>query len=397
MKVEANGFSDRLLVGFGSSSKTILLRSPDGEMFRFVGYGFLRMEGGAFVARGKIDGFRVHANRIDISLTLNGKKEAASARDGFLVFGDIPAEGNAASSPTPPEMAETRASVHSYFLPEELRLKAGSEREVAMTLRAVGRGEVTGALRFIAPEGISVEPKTVEFLPPLAEGITRTATLRIKADADLSSGLFEVLSEPVGETPAAAETLPVSVGVVLKKDRRIPRLAQWVARAPGYTMKVDEFSGVGTYLLDADGNRRFGRFATGNFIYGFGAIQRGNDWIFRVQQACQQSWSSQNSLIFLSDGLWLGNFDKLEAPVHNGVKREHEAIVADWFFFPHPVYRQGVLLQFSKKTPVTMHLPNIPTVGNGQSAVEFPMRSADEVSLGFATRDELPKQNTPRE
>jgi len=132
MKVEANGFSDRLLVGFGSSSKTILLRSPDGEMFRFAGYGFLRMEGGAFVARGKIDGFRVHANRIDISLTLNGKKEAARARDGFLVFGDIPAEGNAASSPTPPEMAETRASVHSYFLPEELRLKAGSAREVAM-------------------------------------------------------------------------------------------------------------------------------------------------------------------------------------------------------------------------------------------------------------------------
>ncbi len=91
MKVEANGFSDRLLVGFESSSKTILLRSPDGEMFRFAGYGFLRMEGGAFVARGKIDGFRVHANRSDISLTLNGKKEAASARDGFLVFGDIPA------------------------------------------------------------------------------------------------------------------------------------------------------------------------------------------------------------------------------------------------------------------------------------------------------------------
>jgi hypothetical protein len=53
-------------------------------------------------------------------------------------------------------------------------------------------------------------------------------------------------------------------------------------------MKVDEFSGVGTYLLDADGHRRLGRFATGNFIYGLGAVQRGNDWIFRAQQACQQ-------------------------------------------------------------------------------------------------------------
>jgi hypothetical protein len=35
----------------------------------------------------------------------------------------------------------------------------------------------------------------------------------------------------------------------VKKDRRVPRLAQWVARAPNYTMKVDEFSGVGTYLF----------------------------------------------------------------------------------------------------------------------------------------------------
>ena len=104
-------------------------------------------------------------------------------------------------------------------------------------------------------------------------------------------------------------------------------------------MKVDEFSGVGTYLLDADGHRRFGRFATGNFIYGFGAVQRGDHWIFRAQQASQQVWSSPDSLTFLSDGrlhydfredrivikyldppradqehtVWLGNFDTLQA------------------------------------------------------------------------------------
>src|SRR5207244_9607847 len=275
---------------------------------------------------------------------------------------------------------------HCYFLPEELRLRAGGKREVAMTLRAVGRGKAVGALRFIAPEGISVEPGTVELSPPLAEGATRTVTLRIKARTGLPNGLFEVLSQPVGETPAAAETLPVSVGVVLKKDRRVPRLAQWVARAPGYTMKVDEFSGVGTYLLDADGHRRFGRFATGNFIYGFGAVQRGNDWIFRAQQACQQVWSAADSLTFLSDGrlqyhfrendirikylnppraeqeqtVWLGNFDRLEAPVHNGTQRvPHEPVVAEWLFFPHPIYRQGVLLRFAKKTPVTVYLPTI--------------------------------------
>jgi len=49
------------------------------------------------------------------------------------------------------------------------------------------------------------------------------------------------------------------------------------------------------------------------------------------------------------------------------------------------------LLRFSKKTPVTAYLPTIPTVGNGQAAVHFPMRSGDEVSLSFTTREELPR------
>jgi hypothetical protein len=225
--------------------------------------------------------------------------------------------------------------------------------------------------------------------------------------------------EPAGETPAAAEVLPVSVGVVLKKDRRIPRLAQWVARAPGYTMKVDEFSGVGTYLLDAEGHRRFGRFATLNFIHGFGAVQRGSEWIFRAQQACQQVWNSPDSLTFLGDGrlqyefhedrigirfldpshasreqtMWLANFDALEAPLHNGMQdAPHKPVVADRLFFPHAVYKQGVLLRFSKTTPVTLHIPPpaFPQA-NGQAAVEFPVRSGDEVSLSFATRDELPR------
>jgi len=287
-----------------------------------------------------------------------------------------------------------------------------------MTLRAVGLGEASGALRFVVPEGISIEPEKVELLPPLTPDAARTITLRVKARAGLANGLFEILSEPVGGTAAATEILPVSVGVVLKKDRRVPRLAQWVARAPGYTMKVDEFSGVGMYLLDADGHRRFGRFATGNFIHGFGAIQRGNDWIFRAQQACQQVWSSPTSLTFLGAGrlnyefrddrvvikylnpsraeqeqtLWLGNFDALETPVHNGTQRvPHEPVIAEWLFFPHPIHRQGVLLRFSKKTAVTLHLPPRLTAATGQAAVHFPMRSGEEVSLSFTTKDELAK------
>ena len=417
MTVEGDGFSDRLLVRFGSSSNTILLRSAEGEAFRFAGYGFVRRAGDQVVARGKFDGFRVHTgNRANVSLTVNGKKEAALVRDGFLVYGDVPAEKP--SSFAAEETAETRAAVHSYFLPEEVRLKAGAEREIALTLRAVGQGEVAGALRVIAPDGISVEPGMVELAPPLVEGAPRTVPLRIQARSGLANGLFEIRLQPVGETSAATEILPVSVGVLLKKDRRVPRLAQWVARAPGYTMKVDEFSGVGTYLLDPDGHRRFGRFATGNFIYGFGAVQRSNDWIFRAQQACQQVWSSPDSLTFLSDGrlnyefredkivikylnasranqeqtVWLGNFDALGIPIHNGTQRvPHEPVIAEWLFFPHPVYRQGVFLRFAKKTPVTLNLPTLYPQAVGQAAVHFPMRSGEEVALRFTTRAELPQ------
>jgi hypothetical protein len=417
MRIDAPEFSDRVLVRFGSSSSPIVLRTADGETFKFSGYGFVRMTARTVVARGRFEGFRIRvADRENISLIVNGKSEPAIVREGFLTYGDnLPGGFAPGSLPSLRESAETRASIHSYFLPEEVRLKAGDERDVTMTVRAAGRGAVTGALQFIAPEGILVEPATVQLTPPIEEGEARTVMLRIKARAGLSNGLFEIRSQPVGETPAAIETLPVSVGVVLKKDRRVPRLAQWIARAPGYTMKVDELSGVSTYLLDADGHRRFGRFATGNFIYGFGAVQRGNnDWIFRAQQACQQVWSAPDSLTFLSDGrlkyefredqivikylnpsranqeqtMWLGNFDILEPPLHNGTQRvPHEPVVAEWLFFPHPVYRQGVLLRFSKKTPVTMHLS---TAANAQSAVHFPMRSGEEVSLSFTTREALP-------
>ena len=418
MKVEADGYSDRLLVGFGSASGVVSIRSPEGEAFRFSGYGFVRVSGQDVVARGRFEGFRIRVgDREQSSLTVNGEKKPAVVKDGFLSFGDVPGDAAAASPAAAGENAEMRGSLHSYFLPEEVRLKSEGEREVAVTLRAVGRGGAAGGLRFVAPEGISVEPAVVELTPPLAEGATRTVTLRVKAREGMPAGLFELRSEPVGATPAAVETLPVSVGVVLKKDRRLPRLAQWVARAPTYTMKVDEFSGVGTYLLDADGHRRFGRFATGNFLQGFGAVQRGSDWIFHAQQACQQGWSSPDSLTFLGEGrlhyqfredrivikyldppradrdrtVWLGNFDALLPPVHNGTRREpHEPVEAEWLFFPHPVYRQGVLIRFAKKTAVNLHLPNDLKSSTGQAAVHFPMRSGEEVSLGFTTREELP-------
>ena len=87
--------------------------------------------------------------------------------------------------------------------------------------------------------------------------------------------------------------------------------------------------------------------------------------------------------------MWLGNFDVLEAPTHNGTQRvPYEPVIADWLYFPHPIYRQGVLIRFAKKIPVTLHLGN--STG-AQSAIQFPVRSGEEVSLSFVTREELPQ------
>jgi hypothetical protein len=52
MKVESEAFSDRPLVGFGSSPGAVELRAPDGEVFGFTGYVFERVAGQSVVARG---------------------------------------------------------------------------------------------------------------------------------------------------------------------------------------------------------------------------------------------------------------------------------------------------------------------------------------------------------
>ena len=127
----------------------------------------------------------------------------------------------------------------------------------------------------------------------------------------------------------------------------MPRLTQWVARAPGYTMTVDGFSGVGTYLLDADGHRRFGKLCHAQLHSRLRSGAARRPWIFRAQQACHQVWNSSDSLTILGESerlqhefhedrvvirfldpshadreqtMWLANFDTLEAPIHNGTQ-----------------------------------------------------------------------------
>ena len=78
--------------------------------------------------------------------------------------------------------------------------------------------------------------------------------------------------------------------------------------------------------------------------------------------------------------MWLGNFDFLGPPVHNGKQEQPwSPVVADRFFFPHPLYRQGVLLTTPPKTALMLR---------GDTAVSFPIRAGQEVTLRFAEKSE---------
>jgi hypothetical protein len=286
---------------------------------------------------------------------------------------------------------------------------------VALQLRCVGRGETQGRLRLVPPNGITVEPALVD-LGRLSDGDEKVARLRVKAAADAANALHTVRVEPDGQTPAAAGSLPVSVGVVMTEDHRVPLTAQTVVRAPGYTMKIDHQSAVSCYLLDADGHRRHGHVNESSLSYlGTGAVERDGQWTFRYRTPCRFIFPGKNTLVAVSGSgggqvrlrytfhedqvvlalvpptnptleyaLWFGDFDALGQPRHNGKEApkgvKNAAATADWFFFPHPVRRQGMLLIPPPKTPLRY----------GGTAFNVRLRAGQEVVLRFATEDELP-------
>ena len=413
--VDGPAFSDRVLVAFDLAPEEYHVANEDGEVFIFRDCGYLRVAGGQITARGKLLAFRVRVQQAgDVSLVLNGKKEKAGRDGEFIVFGKLPL-GNAPKTRTLPDPpAERQAFLHYYWMPEEIHLAKGSEKQVQLHVRCVGRGETGGRLVLATPNGITVTPDAID-LPAMADGEERTVPLRVNAAAEAANDLHSIKIEPAAGTPAAPATLLASVGVVMTENRLRPRLAEWVIRAPGYTMGVDEFSGNSYYLLDADGHRRFGRLHNTNFIFGFPGIMRDGKWALAHRHPCQFVWHRKNVLEIGCGGLyndhdirllytfyedrivmnlkpptrpdlehtiWLGNFDILGPPRNGTMETTQGQPPVDWYFYPHPAHRQGVLLTVPNKAKVNYY----------GSAVSFNLRLAQEVTLKFVTPEEAPAQ-----
>jgi hypothetical protein len=411
--VEGPAFADRVLIAF-ESGKEQTLRSADGEIFTFRDHGLVRVTAKDITVRGQVSAFRVRAAGLEkLPVTVNGKQQPARRLGRFLTFGKLVLDRDLpAKNPAEDEPRERRASVHYAFAPEEVHVRAGNGKETVLHLYCTGEGKTRGRLRLVAPKGITVEPAAVD-VAGMSAGDEKVLRLRVKAEAGAANALHAVRMEPADGAMAATKELLVSVGVVITEDKRIPLAAQTVIRAPGYTMKVDQLSGVSYYLLDADGHRRHGRIHNTNFCYGLGAVARNGRWALRYGDRCRFVWEGKNTLTIVSGNgqeqvrlrytfhedrltlalvpptdpkltytMWLGNFDALGAPRHEGTQKQSGGLMAgSWFFFPHPVHKQGVLLQLPPKTPVDPR----------GSAVHFPVRSGQAVVLRFAEVGELPR------
>jgi hypothetical protein len=420
--VQAADFTDYLMTAFDESEHT--LASAGGEVFTFSDYGYLRIEKGAWRVRGKVSGFRLRpaSPPLDSEAVVNGKKQRLTKAEGLVGWNKLPEQSppsatGLASAATPADgtgdSPERLASVHCRFQPEEVHLAAGGEKEVEMLLRSVGEGPAGGQFRLVAPKGLQVDPAQIA-VGPMEEGQERTVRFKVRAEKGAANLLREIRLLPDSGLRAAAQSLLVSTGVVMTADTRLPRLAQFVVRAPGYTMNVDHYSAVGHHLLDADGHRRFGRVVYGNFTTGFAGLAYEGKWSFLFGLPCEGIWAGANNLAMRSQGLggapnarllytffenrivigvvpptdptkeftmWLGNFDVLGPPIHNGKQEQPwSPIVADRFFFPHPLYRQGVLLTTPPKTTLKLM---------GDTAVSFPIRVGQEVTLRFAEKSEV--------
>jgi hypothetical protein len=416
LELESETFSDLVLIAL-EPGQWHTLRWWWGNEVTFKDHAHIRITPTKVTVHGSVSGMRVEGRGLTnrVQLVVNGYPQPARWDSG-LVFGEVgplPQGGMAGGAGKNPADTEKQAALHYHFLPDEVHLSAGGAKVTTLHLRCTGQGELKGRLTLRAPAGLTVEPDAID-VTGMREGDEKTVRVKVRAAADAASTLHTIRIEPDKPGLAAAGTLLVSVGVVMTPEKRLPLLAQTVIRAPGYTMKLDHLSGVSYYLLDADGNRRHGHIHDASFAYGFGAVEAENHWAFKYHQPIRFVFEGRNRIAMVSGGdapqvrlrytfhedrivvglvpptnptqsfnLWFGNFDVLGKPRYEGTTEQRgkvTALVGDWFFFPHPVHRQGLLVLLPEKAPLS-------PMG---TAFHVPARTGQEVVLRFATPEELP-------
>jgi hypothetical protein len=307
MRVDGHSFSDRAMVVLmpeaeGADPQVL---SDGAEYFAFHQYGFLRVAGNRVVARGGLTAFRVQAPAgAERAVTLNGRKIEAKRDGDYVVYGNVKPAGTAA-----PALAALSPQVNLSFFPVELRLAQGGEGKAVLKIRGANSTPASGALVVEHLVPLTVTPDRIRY-GPLAEGEEKEIPLAVTARSDAPERMFtlRVAPDASGGAQCCPEELPVSVGVVMTEDDRLPHLGDFVARSPRYVMRVSKTYGTSYYLLDRDGQRRHGPLYGLSLSDGFpgvrdlavdaGASTHGFEAnILHWGQECAAFWPGKKSLL----------------------------------------------------------------------------------------------------
>lgn len=392
MAVSGPDYTDYLLVAFDEHEHT--LTGADGECFTFSNYGYLHFNANHAAIHGEVTAFRVARALVKAE----GEVFINDQRTILLVDGDFISIGMNSTALTPLAACDTvdpleeAAWLHGWTLPDEVHLSAEGDcpaRDIALHLRCVGAGIVQGRLRVAAPAALQVEPPFID-IPPLGEGEERVITLTVRASEQATTGLYTLKLVAEEGLQAAPIAVPVSVGVVLSLDRRVPHDMQTVIRAPGYTMKLDHSTGMPSWILDADGQRRYalGNFHTPlleltNLADGKASGPCGGVWIDDNRLTCltgpRVAFTVHEDCIVIAlagmpspDAKWtltLNNFLDINPPLRTSTA------TAEISFYPPDYHRQGLLVIAPPRPP--------DYTGDG-----FPLQHGEELVLKFAIEDE---------
>ena len=291
---------------------TVTSDGDPSENVRFAGQAYLRQKGRVLTVRGDVKAFCVRAPAVK-TILLNGTKVAVRRAGEYLLFGDAKAPVSKKGPAAAPEPAVPKVPV-DIALPQR-NVNIDATKGGWMVVRVTNRTDapVSGTVTVKPGKGLSA-PAARRFagLPPEHR---IDLGFELKPDAAKSGTLvpMQVTVEAAGGRSRGSRSIStqVAVGVVVEEVRatysiplydyaegkpgRPKPKSEWLSRkfdyirvrAPGYTLRVDKFSGGTRWIMDPTGLLR-----TSLAAYPYG-MARVDEWRYMKGRTLSGPWLSE--------------------------------------------------------------------------------------------------------
>ena len=290
---------------------TVTSRKDRNERITFRGQAYVRHSGGRLLARGDIAGFCLRAPGVK-TLTLNGGEARMSREGEYVVYGDAAeaADGpgaaveDASAVKPAPTLKPVEISFPQNFV--NIDTAAGGAMVVGLTNRS--ERTVSGSVTLKPGEGLKADrlERAFQNLPP-AHRIDLGFKLTVAGALAGKLARVEATVRTAG-APAHSLSTDVAVGVVVEEvpatyripiydysgdmpGRPKPR-SEWITRvfdyiqvrAPGYTLRIDKYSGGTRWIMDPTG---LVRTSLAGYPYG---MTRSDNWRYRKGETLAGGW-----------------------------------------------------------------------------------------------------------